>query len=230
MSAAITAAQPGAVDRAPEPRRRAARRVLPGFRLTLTYTLLYLCLIVLIPLSALLFKTFSMTWDQFWFAVSGPRAVASYRLTFGASLFAAVVNLVFGLLLAWVLVRYTFPGKRLVDALVDLPFALPTAVAGISLTAILAENPVAVVERTVAKKGTAEVAKAYLDHLYSEEGQEIAAKHALRPRSQAVLKRHANVFKPVQLFTVQELFGSLGEAQKVHFNDGGQFDKIYSAR
>ena len=95
---------------------------------------------------------------------------------------------------------------------------------------ILAENPVAVVERTVAKKGTAEVAKAYLDHLYSEEGQEIAAKHALRPRSQAVLKRHANVFKPVQLFTVQELFGSLGEAQKVHFNDGGQFDKIYSSR
>ena len=95
---------------------------------------------------------------------------------------------------------------------------------------ILAENPVAVVERTVAKKGTAEVAKAYLDHLYSEEGQEIAAKHALRPRSTAVLKRHANVFKPVQLFTVQELFGSLGEAQKVHFNDGGQFDKIYSAR
>ena len=95
---------------------------------------------------------------------------------------------------------------------------------------ILAENPVAVVERTVAKKGTGELAKAYLDHLYSEEGQEIAAKHALRPRSQAVLKRHANVFKPVQLFTVQELFGSLGEAQKVHFNDGGQFDKSYSSR
>ena len=95
---------------------------------------------------------------------------------------------------------------------------------------ILAENPVAVVERTVAKKGTAEVAKAYLDHLYSEEGQEIAAKHALRPRSTAVLKRHAATFKPLQLFTVQELFGSLGEAQKVHFNDGGQFDKIYSAR
>ena len=116
MSAAITAAQPGAVDRAPEPRRRAARRVLPGFRLTLTYTLLYLCLIVLIPLSALLFKTFSMTWDQFWFAVSGPRAVASYRLTFGASLFAAVVNLVFGLLLAWVLEHYGIDctGKKVV--------------------------------------------------------------------------------------------------------------------
>lgn len=140
MSAAITAAQPGALDGGTGPRRRAARRVLPGFRLTLTYTLLYLCLIVLIPLSALLFKTFSMTWEQFWFSVSGPRAVASYRLTFGASLFAAVVNLFFGLLLAWVLVRYTFPGKRFVDALVDLPFALPTAVAGISLTAILAGN------------------------------------------------------------------------------------------
>jgi len=93
---------------------------------------------------------------------------------------------------------------------------------------ILAENPVAVVERTTAKKGTGELAKAYLDFLYSEEGQEIAAKHALRPRSQAVLKKHAAEFKPVQLFTVQELFGSLGEAQKVHFNDGGQFDKLYT--
>lgn len=93
---------------------------------------------------------------------------------------------------------------------------------------IVAENPVAVVERTVAKKGTADVAKAYLDWLYSEEAQEIAAKHALRPRSQTVLKKHQAVFKPIQLFTVQELFGSLGEAQKVHFNDGGQFDKIYT--
>ncbi|MDM0047220.1 sulfate ABC transporter substrate-binding protein [Variovorax dokdonensis] len=93
---------------------------------------------------------------------------------------------------------------------------------------VLAENPVAVVERTVAKKGTADLAKAYLDYLYSEEGQEIAAKHAMRPRNQAVLKKHADVFKPLQLFTVQELFGSLGEAQKVHFNDGGQFDKLYT--
>ncbi|WP_295540240.1 sulfate ABC transporter substrate-binding protein [uncultured Pseudacidovorax sp.] len=93
---------------------------------------------------------------------------------------------------------------------------------------ILAENPVAVVERTVAKKGTGELAKAYLDWLYSDEAQEIAAKHALRPRSQAVLKKHAATFKPLQLFTVQELFGSLGEAQKVHFNDGGQFDKLYT--
>lgn len=93
---------------------------------------------------------------------------------------------------------------------------------------ILAENPVAVVERTTAKKGTGELAKAYLDYLYSEEAQEIAAKHALRPRSQAVLKKYAATFKPVQLFTVRELFGSLSEAQKVHFNDGGQFDKIYT--
>ena len=93
---------------------------------------------------------------------------------------------------------------------------------------ILAENPVAVVERTVAKKGTGELAKAYLDYLYSEEAQEIAAKHALRPRSEAVLKKYAATFKPLQLFTVQELFGSLGDAQKVHFNDGGQFDKLYT--
>jgi sulfate transport system substrate-binding protein len=93
---------------------------------------------------------------------------------------------------------------------------------------IVAENPVAVVERTVAKKGTAELAKAYLDYLYSDEAQEIAAKHALRPRSEAVLKKHIATFKPLQLFTVQELFGSLGEAQKVHFNDGGQFDKLYT--
>ncbi|MBL0943886.1 MAG: sulfate ABC transporter permease subunit CysT [Hydrogenophaga sp.] len=120
--------------------RRATRRVLPGFKLTLGYTLFYLGLIVLIPLSALLFKTFSMSWAQFVDAVASPRVLASYRLTFGASLIAALVNVVFGLLVAWVLVRYRFPGKKIVDALVDLPFALPTAVAGISLTALLADN------------------------------------------------------------------------------------------
>ncbi|MFC5523061.1 sulfate ABC transporter permease subunit CysT [Polaromonas jejuensis] len=120
--------------------KRSAKRVLPGFRLTLGYTVLYLSLIVLIPLSALFFKTFTLSWEQFVTAVTSPRVLASYRLTFGASLFAAVVNLVFGLLLAWVLVRYRFPGKKIVDALVDLPFALPTAVAGISLTALLAGN------------------------------------------------------------------------------------------
>ncbi|MGV3497222.1 MAG: sulfate ABC transporter permease subunit CysT [Hydrogenophaga sp.] len=120
--------------------RRATRRVLPGFNITLGYTLFYLGLIVLIPLSALVLKTLSMTWPQFWEAVASPRVLASYRLTFGASLIAASVNVVFGLLVAWVLVRYTFPGKKIVDALVDLPFALPTAVAGISLTALLADN------------------------------------------------------------------------------------------
>ena len=95
---------------------------------------------------------------------------------------------------------------------------------------IVAENPVAVVERTVAKKGTADLAKAYLDYLYSEEGQEIAAKYALRPRSPTVMKKYAANFKPLQLFTVQEMFGSLSEAQKIHFNDGGQFDKIYTVK
>ena len=127
-------------EQGPPPRRRAAKRVLPGFNITLGFTLFYLCLIVLIPLSALLFKTFTLTWPQFWEAVTAPRVLASYRLTFGASLIAALVNVVFGLLVAWVLVRYSFPGKKIVDALVDLPFALPTAVAGISLTALLAGN------------------------------------------------------------------------------------------
>jgi sulfate transport system substrate-binding protein len=95
---------------------------------------------------------------------------------------------------------------------------------------IVAENPVAVVERTVARKGTGELAKAYLQFLYSEQGQEIAAKHSIRPRSPAVLKKYADTFKPIKLFTVQELFGSLSEAQKVHFNDGGLFDKIYTVK
>ena len=120
--------------------KRATRRVLPGFNLTLGYTLFYLSLIVLIPLSALLFKTFTLTWPEFWTAVASPRVLASYRLTFGASFLAALFNVFAGLLLAWVLVRYSFPGKKIIDALIDLPFALPTAVAGISLTALLADN------------------------------------------------------------------------------------------
>ncbi|MEQ1684812.1 MAG: sulfate ABC transporter permease subunit CysT [Burkholderiaceae bacterium] len=114
--------------------------VLPGFDLALGFTLLYLGLIVLVPLSAAFLKTFTMTWPAFWDAVTSPRVVASYRLTFGASLAAALVNAVFGLIVAWVLVRYEFPFKRVVDALVDLPFALPTAVAGIALTALYAAN------------------------------------------------------------------------------------------
>jgi sulfate transport system permease protein len=117
-----------------------ATRVLPGFHITLGYTLLYLSLLVLIPLSTLVLKTLSLSWPQFWDAVTAPRVLAAYRLTFGASLIAATVNAVMGLLLAWVLVRYNFPGKRIIDAMVDLPFALPTAVAGIALTALLAGN------------------------------------------------------------------------------------------
>ena len=120
--------------------KRTPKRVLPGFNITLGFTLFYLSVIVLIPLSALFFKTFTLSWEQFVSAVTSPRVVASYQLTFGASFLAALVNAVFGLLLAWVLVRYEFPGKKLIDALVDLPFALPTAVAGISLTALLASN------------------------------------------------------------------------------------------
>ena len=114
--------------------------VLPGFNLALGFTLLYLCFIVLIPLSAVFLKTFTVSWSTFIDTVTSPRVVASYRLTFGASLLAALVNAVFGLLVSWVLVRYRFPAKRLVDALVDLPFALPTAVAGIALTTLYAGN------------------------------------------------------------------------------------------
>jgi len=114
--------------------------VLPGFNLALGFTLLYLSLIVLIPLSAAFIRTASLTWAEFWNIATTPRVLASYRLTFGASFAAALINAVFGLLVAWVLVRYRFPGKKLVDALVDLPFALPTAVAGIALTALYAGN------------------------------------------------------------------------------------------
>ena len=105
-----------------------ASRVLPGFNLALGYTLLYLSLIVLIPLSAAFIKTTELSLHEFWAVVSAPRVVASYKLTFGASLIGALINAVFGVIVAWVLVRYKFPGRRLVDALVDLPFALPTAV------------------------------------------------------------------------------------------------------
>jgi sulfate/thiosulfate transport system permease protein len=114
--------------------------VLPGFDLALGFALLYLSLIVLVPLSAAFLKTFTLTWGQFLDATTTPRVMASYRLTFGASFLAALLNAVFGLITAWVLVRYEFPFKRLVDALVDLPFALPTAVAGIALTALWAQN------------------------------------------------------------------------------------------
>jgi sulfate/thiosulfate transport system permease protein len=116
------------------------RRVLPGFGLSLGFTLFYLGLLVLLPLSAAFIKTAGMSWGDFWVAVASPRVVASYRVSFGISLLAALVNVFFGLILAWVLVRYSFPGRQVVDALVDLPFALPTAVAGIALTAIYSDN------------------------------------------------------------------------------------------
>jgi len=114
--------------------------VLPGFELALGFTLLYLSLVVLVPLSAVFMKSFSLTFGNFVETVSAPRVLASFRLSFGASLAAALVNSVFGLLVAWVLVRYRFPGRKLLDALVDLPFALPTAVAGIALTSLYAAN------------------------------------------------------------------------------------------
>ena len=112
------------------------RSVLPGFRLTLGFTVLYLCLLVLIPLAALVLKTTTMSWADFWNTITAPRVLASYRLSFGAALAGAVANGIFGLVIAWVLVRYRFAGRRVADALVDLPLALPTAVAGIALTAI----------------------------------------------------------------------------------------------
>ena len=114
--------------------------VLPGFDPARGFTLLYLGFIVLIPLSAVFLKTFKMSWLAFWDTVTSPRVMASYRLTFGASFAAALLNACFGLIAAWVLVRYAFPAKRFIDALIDLPFALPTAVAGIALTALYVEN------------------------------------------------------------------------------------------
>jgi sulfate transport system permease protein len=119
-------------------RLRRRHNVLPGFGLAMGFTLFYLALIVLVPLSTLFWKSGSLGWSGFWQAVTAPRVVASYKLTFGASLAAAAVNALFGLVVAWVLVRYRFPGRRLMDALVDLPFALPTAVAGIALTTLYA--------------------------------------------------------------------------------------------
>lgn len=137
MSSAVSTAARPAPDTLP---KRAKRRVLPGFGPTMGFTLFYLSLIVLIPLSAVFIKSAGHGFDAFWAAASAPRVVASYKLSFGLSLLAATINLVFGLILAWSLVRYEFFGKKIVDALIDLPFALPTAVAGIALTALYAPN------------------------------------------------------------------------------------------
>ncbi len=122
-------------------KKRTSHRVLPGFGLTFGFTVFYTSLIVLIPLAGLFFLTSQMTWAEFWAkAVTDPRVVASYKLSFGAAFIAAIINAVFGFLVAWVLVRYSFWGKRIVDALVDLPFALPTAVSGIALTTLYAHT------------------------------------------------------------------------------------------
>jgi len=136
MSAVVSASM------APSPPRRRGSRagVLPGFGLSMGFTLLYLSLLVLIPLATLPIKAAELSLADFWAVVTEPRVLASYKLTFGAALLAAVVNIFFGLIVAWCLVRYRFPGKRLIDALVDLPFALPTAVAGIALTALYANS------------------------------------------------------------------------------------------
>ena len=123
-----------------QPRRRASRRVLPGFGLTMGITVTYLTLLVLIPLSAVFIRSSGMGWGEFWSAITGRQVVASYKVTFGISFLAAVTNAFFGFIVAWILTRYRFPGRRIFDALVDLPFALPTAVAGIALTALYART------------------------------------------------------------------------------------------
>ncbi|WP_082680068.1 sulfate ABC transporter permease subunit CysT [Paucibacter sp. KCTC 42545] len=139
MNTAVMTPQP-AEAATPQPKKRKPRRVLPGFAPTMGFTLFYLSLIILIPLSAVFIKSAGHGFEAFWAAATAPRVLASYKLSFGASLLAASINLVFGLILAWSLVRYEFPGKKIVDALIDLPFALPTAVAGIALTALYAPN------------------------------------------------------------------------------------------
>lgn len=122
------------------PTKRKKITVLPGFKLTLGYTVLYISILVLLPLSTLVWNTMQLSWADFWAVITDPRVVASYKVTFGTALIAALINVIFGTMIAWVLVRYDFFGKKLIDGLVDLPFALPTAVAGIALTALYAPN------------------------------------------------------------------------------------------
>ncbi|WP_127584977.1 sulfate ABC transporter permease subunit CysT [Paenibacillus koleovorans] len=116
------------------------RSIIPGFGISMGFTILYLSLIVLVPISAIFIKTSGMGWEKFWVTVTDPRVIAAYKISFGTAFGAALVNSIFGFIVAWVLVRYTFPGKKLIDAMVDLPFALPTAVAGIALTTIYSQN------------------------------------------------------------------------------------------
>ncbi len=129
-----------AIQGVPGSFKRPYPHVLPGFHLSLGFTLFYLGLIVLLPLSAVFLKSFDLSWEAFWATITAPRVLAAYRLSFGAALIGASINLLFGAIVAWVLVRYEFPGKKILDALVDLPFALPTAVAGIALTTLYSPN------------------------------------------------------------------------------------------
>lgn len=122
------------------PTKRKKITVLPGFKLTLGYAVLYISILILLPLSTLVWNTMQLSWADFWAVITDPRVVASYKVTFGTALIAAIINVIFGTMIAWVLVRYDFFGKKLIDGLVDLPFALPTAVAGIALTALYAPN------------------------------------------------------------------------------------------
>jgi sulfate transport system permease protein len=120
--------------------RRKSYTIIPGFKITLGYTMLYLSLIVILPLSTILLNTLSMSWSEFYETITHPRAIASYKLSFGTAFIASCINVIFGTIIAWVLIRYEFPGKKIIDGLVDLPFALPTAVAGIALTTLYAPN------------------------------------------------------------------------------------------
>jgi len=144
MTASLNSAADGDGERSRPDRRAAAgrkvRRVMPGFTITLGYTMFYLCLIVLIPLAGVFFKASGLGFGGLWHALAAPRVLAALKLSFGAALIAASINIVFGTVVAWVFVRYRFPGKSLFNAFIDLPFALPTAVAGIALTAIYAPN------------------------------------------------------------------------------------------
>ena len=211
----------------------ARRSTLPGFGLTMGLTLTWLSVIILIPLAGLFLRTFELSLDQFWDILTSRRTLNALKISFGLSFAAALVNLVMGTIIVWALVRYRFPGRRLFDAIVDIPFALPTAVAGVALTSLFAQKgwlgaPLAVVDKVADQKGTRAVAEAYLKYWYTKEGQEIAARNSYRPRDAAVAKKYEASFAKVDLFTIDDVFGGWQKAQAAHFNDAGVFDKIYT--
>ena len=204
-------------------------RVLPGFSLGLGYTLVYLSILILLPLSVLVFKASSLSLLQFWDIATGERALASYRVTFGASLTAAGINAFFGLIVAWMLVRYSFPGKRFVDALVDLPFALPTAVAGITLATLYAGN--GWIGRHLEALG--------MKVAYTPYGIVVALTFIGLPFVVRTLQPVIEDIEP----EIEEAAASLGASRlqtflrvifpaifPAHFKDGGSFDQIYSQK